>query len=225
MSRKRIAEIELEARNVFGNIEWTFTELVGLLWVIQTPGAVNARKIPAQIDISGFKCPTDGRLGLKGRDWQRKARSQLVMALGQKMLLADSLEIAAMKLSRAARLIGTGRDPTEEDPYFVPNIKELWANRKGRAGALLSKGDRAFMENCAARIRHMARHQNGELRPEQSISYTGSPRGLEISISYSWEPGADNQARLMPSDCWPIFHTIWRATKHGLENARSQIRG
>ena len=225
MSRKRIAEIGNETRSVFANIEWAFLELVGLAWIIKTPGAVNAAKIPARgLDISGFKFSTDSWLGLKGEDWQREGRGQMILALGQKILLADSLEIAAMKLSRAARLVGTGRDPIEGNPYFVPKIKELWANRKGKAGALISKPDRAFMEDCAAPIRHMARHQNGVLRPNQAISYAGNPRGYKIDISYQWEPGAHNQPRMSSSDSLPIFHTVWRATEHGLENALSQMR-
>jgi len=46
VSGKQIERMQKEAWNLFANVEWIFAEVAGSAWLIMTPRAVNAGRIP-----------------------------------------------------------------------------------------------------------------------------------------------------------------------------------
>lgn len=128
--------------------------------------------------MDGFQC-----LGVALLEKDRKPRADELLGMAKRALMCESLEMAADFLARAVRIAKNGKDPHEDDDYFIVDIRELWNLKTGRAGSLIDPSDRIFLEKCAAPLRNIIRHHNGRLPPKKEIIYSGTLRDRKIEIN------------------------------------------
>jgi len=215
----KIIRLSSDAKSIFSNIEWNLGALIGMASVVLAPKLVNISNAPLRIsadglDVDGFQC-----LGVALLEKDRKPRADELLGMAKRVLMCESLEMAADFLTRAVRIAENGKDPYEDDDYFSVDIRELWNPKTGRAGSLIDKSDRKFLEKCAAPLRNIIRHNNGRLPPKKEIKYSETLRSKKIEISYKWGEGKDNSLKMPLKIAHDIFYIIWAFTDDGLQKA------
>lgn len=215
---EKLKKLQQDAHAIYNNIEWNLGGLIGIASITLNPKLINISVAPMKItveglDLDGFQC-----LGVALIEKDRKPRVDELLAMGKRVLVCESLEMAADFLVRASRIITSGSDPYEIDNFFNVDIKELWNFNQGKAGSLIEKEDGNFFEKCVAPLRNFIRHNNGQLPPKKSIVYEGFLRTKKIDLRLIWKEGEDNNIKLPLSTAYDIFTIIRSIVDDGLQN-------
>jgi len=212
-------------RATFNNIEWNLGATVGIASIVLNPRLINLDNAPLRInvdglDVDGFQC-----LGVALLEKDRMPRVNEIIAMAKRSLVCESLELAADFLVRASRIIYQGGDPYEKDQYFSVDIRELWNSNSGKAGEFIDHSERQFLENLAAPLRNLIRHNNSKLLPKKSLNYSGQHYGRTLSIKQEWNEGEDNNIKLSLKDTHDIFTIVKATVEDGLEKAKQSPQG
>jgi len=224
MTKKELLNTLLtDSKSIFENIRWNMGGVVGIISLIKKPQMFNLSNIPLRIkieelDIDLFQC-----LGISLLQKDRQPRIQELLASTKRSLICESLEITADNLVRTSKIISTGIDPYNHEDYFNADIRDLWNTTKGRAGALISKEQRLFIEKCIAPLRNYIRHNNGVVPPNKSITYNGKPANTQFAINYEWKKNEDNNIKMPLNTAYYLFESIKIICLSGIEKAMNQL--
>jgi hypothetical protein len=208
---------------IFNNIEWNLGATIGIASIVINPKLIYLNNAPLRInvdglDVDGFQC-----LGVALLEKDRMPRMNEIIAMAKRSLVCESLELAADFLVRASRIMYQGIDPYEKDQYFSVDIRELWNSNKGKAGELIDRPERQFLENLVYPLRNLIRHNNGKLLPKKSIRYNGQHYERSLNIDLEWIEGNDNNIVLQLNTAHDIFVTVRHIVEDGFGRARTIV--
>ncbi|RLB04002.1 MAG: hypothetical protein DRG83_05790 [Deltaproteobacteria bacterium] len=186
---EKLRKLQKDAEGIYGNIEWNMAGLIMSAVLVLNPRFLFLQSIPKVIPVDGLNIDGFQVFGLTLAEHEREDRAKELIAAAKRALICESLEVGADLLVRCARILHSGKDPYEIDQNFTANISELWNARRGKAGHLIEAEDRAFVQKCAAPLRHWIRHNNGKILPKKTLYYDGSPRGRRGPSSVRVETG------------------------------------
>jgi len=221
---KKLRKLQGDAEGIYGNIEWNMKGLIMSAVLVFNPRFLFLQSIPKVISVDGLNIDGFEVFGLTLREYERENRAKELIAAAKRALICESLEVGADLLVRCARILSSGKDPYESNNYFTANISELWSTSKGKAGRLIAAEDRAFVESCAAPLRHWIRHNNGKIPPKETLYYDGSPRGRRVQVQLEWKQDSDNDIndiKLPLAMAYNIFWTIREMILSGIKKAVS----
>jgi len=218
---KKLRKLQGDAEGIYGNIEWNMAGLIMSAVLVLNPRLLFLQSIPEIISIDGLDIDGFQTFGLTLARHERKDRSNELIAAAKRSLVCESLEVGADLLVRCARILHSGKDPYEIDQNFTAKISELWNAKRGKAGYLIGAEDRAFVESCAAPLRHWIRHNNGKIPPKETLYYDGSPRGRRVQVQLEWKQDSDNDIKLPLAMAYNIFWTIREMILSGIKKAVS----
>ncbi len=222
MSNRRLKQLQKllsDTSLIYRGIEGLVRTLIGAGTLIRNSQMLRPEQITKEFKLDGFVIDGPWSLGLAMSSEEVEHYSQSLVALANRELICDTLQITADVLARAARILLSGKDPYALDTYFSGNIAELWADKTGRAGSLLQPEERRFFKDCATPLRHCVRHNNAVIRPRMKISYSGNPSKWAINVWFQWHKGQPNRLRIPISESFKIFLTMKECGTEGIQQA------